>query len=423
VTCHSAFGACRVDLSGDREHGLEELVQRVAEQAPTDHPVAVSVKSHSRPPRLRKRSVVALGALLVTGMAALVFLGLASKDDEKSVNTSGGVQGIPAAAPSSASAQARPEVSAAEELLRRFETATDSRSRWLLVKSDWVAAARAFEATRDMLPAGSSERRDLDVKAAFARGRFELLEGRLLEAERSLRHAAAERSAWAPPHVELSTVYARLGRFDEAHVAAQAARAGAPGWWLAQAASGAVYSAEGKFADAISVYEAALSAHDVPHLRGSLALAYHAARLHDARSLTLAREALARDPDLPSALLVLAEHELEQKRAAKALEHSQRLVDFAVFDVSAWLIHGDALLALGRQDEAKRALERAVELFVQSKQLGAPPQRLKEVERALAAGTLPAARGVERSRPKAGGTRPGPSADRAGPKGGLDYGF
>jgi hypothetical protein len=54
--------------------------------------------------------------------------------------------------------------------------------------------------------------------------------------------------------------------------------------------------------------------------------------------------------------------ELEQRRTEQALECTQRMVDLALFDVSAWLLHGDVLLQLGRPDRAKVALQRAVDL-------------------------------------------------------------
>jgi tetratricopeptide (TPR) repeat protein len=387
--------------AGDRETVLESLIARLREPGTTVNPVSVPQQPEStRTGRRRYRS------------AALALLGVASAAGMFSVayklRDGGGATDPMPTKPTPASSHVRdsgtkqpesPDTRAGDEVLGQYETLADSRSRWLSVKSTWIAAAQCFEKALASLPATHGERAALQGKAAFARGRLALLEGHFEDAERQFRLAIVARASFAPPHLELASLYTRLGKYSEAHAEADLALGIAPDSWLARTAKGSIYAAEGKLLDSISVFEAARAKHDVPAVLGNLALAYHASRMHDARALDLAQQALQRDPDLRSALTVVAEHELEHGRPKKALEASQRMVDLAVFDVSAWLVHGDTLLALGRTDQARAALRRAVELFRESRQTGAPPERLKQVEEALVAGRLPAPRGASRSVP------------------------
>jgi len=141
--------------------------------------------------------------------------------------------------------------------------------------------------------------------------------------------------------------------------------------------------------DAISVYQIADARFDIPLIKADLALAYHAAQFHDDLASQLASEALKHDPELPAALTVLAEQALAQHQAEQAVKYTQRMVDNDVFGVTAWLLHGDALLSLGSKALAKQAYQRAIELLTRTHQVGAAPQRLEEVKTALAAGSLP----------------------------------
>jgi len=218
-------------------------------------------------------------------------------------------------------------------------------------------------------------------------------------------------------------VLTRLGRYDEARSQAVLAQQLEPNFWLSTIASGRVLAAEGKLDEAIGVYQSAAERFDVPQIKADLALAYHAAHQHDELAKSLAAESLKTDPNLTSALTVLAEQALESREPAVAFEYTQRLIDQDALSVTGWLLHGDAALALHREALAKDAYLRAVKRFAETQQLGAPPMRLLEVQTALEQGKLPSVRYAladavpdDRARPTA--ATPGaavPHLDRAYP--------
>jgi tetratricopeptide (TPR) repeat protein len=306
-----------------------------------------------------------------------------------------------------------------QALIDQYSSLVDSRSRWLANKAPWLSAAEDFERALAAGQVAPEREKRVRSEEAFARGRYAALSGDLAQAESQLRAATELDRAWAPPYLELASLLTRLGRFDEAHGMARHALQVEPGLWLTAVCEGPIYAAEGKPFDAVGVYESAQARFALPLVQGNLALAYHATGQNDASAERLARQALERDPDLPPALIVLADRALERGNAAEALGHTQRLVDTALFDVTAWLLHGDALLGSKQNALARQAYERAVELYEKTRQTGAPPQRLAIVRAALARGELPPPRGDAtgpegRPHPAAPRDRPRPAAGGAG---------
>jgi len=376
----------RIDFRTGRESALEVLVGRLQECGPTSVPQAITGRlreCRSQRVRLFARAV---GLVSISIAAVVVRGGLSARAQRATESARAAVSAAPARAPS------LQDAALGEQMLESYRTLTDARLRRLSVKSRWETAAESFEVAATRTEPGKLHR-TLDAKAAFARGRLAVLTGALEPAEESFIAAANADPDWAPPHVELAGVYTRTGRFTDAHAQARLALAIDPEFWLAAIADGPVYAAEGRLDEAVSVYETALGKYDIPLVRGNLALAYHATCLHDERALALANEALGRDPDLQPALTVLAERALEKGAARAALATTQHLVDLELFDVSAWLLHGDVLLALGKHQLAKQALTRAMALFTQTGQSGSPRLRLSEVKAALSRGNLPAQRG------------------------------
>lgn len=87
--------------------------------------------------------------------------------------------------------------------------------------------------------------------------------------------------------------------------------------------------------------------------------------------------------------VLLAERALEKRDGNAAHAHTERAVAVEPRNVAAWLAHGDALLLAKRNKEARAALTEAVRLWTETKQLGAPLERLKIVKSALDQGKLP----------------------------------
>jgi len=212
--------------------------------------------------------------------------------------------------------------------LALYEQPADSRSNELESSSYWATAAQDFRVHLEQ--PGAPARWAAAYELSLAKEA--LLQGNLDVADRRLRDATHKDPAWAAPHIALSAVLAKL------------------------------------------------------------ALAYHARRGMDAEAREWATRALQDDPDLVAAHLLLAESYLEQRELTPALEHASRAAARSPRDSAALLIKGDVLLAMGREDETRDELERAVEVWESTRQLHAPEERLNQVKDALAKGRLPAPR-------------------------------
>jgi tetratricopeptide (TPR) repeat protein len=403
----------RVDFIADYGAGLEQLVARLGPRASTlpahltsAAPVTAVIASlpvvaprAARPPLW---AFLSLGAA-VAGALALWFVThrpspvtppkapLAAASVSATADAHSPLA-TTATAGASIDARAAQAAARGELMLTDYRSTAAARSQLLSSKDSWLAAAESFEAA---YATGAAPKAQLDrwhSAGQFARGGYAVLAGHLEVAHQQFTNAIASDSSWAPPDIELSDVLTRQGRYDEAHKHARHAQELEPDFWLAAIAPGGIFAAEGNMNDAIAVYQAAAQRFDIPLIKGDLALAYHAARSHDDLALQLANEALKDDPNLISALTVLAEQALEARTASVARGYTQRLIDNDVFSVTAWLLHGDAALELGDKPGAKQAYQRAVDLFAQTQQLGAPPQHLADVQTALKAGKLPADR-------------------------------
>jgi tetratricopeptide (TPR) repeat protein len=419
----------RVDFISDYGAGLEQLVARLKEPAsalpphmtsaaPVTAPVAGQPLSPPRATRPPLWTLLTLGAVAAGCLAlwvvthepspvappkplAVASASAAARLPQPAASTS--------ATPSaSASADARSTQAAAqgELMITQYRSSADARSQLLASKDSWLAAAESFEAACALASAPKAQLDRWHSAGQFARGSYAVLAGHLEVAHQQFTDAIASDSSWAPPDIELADVLTRQGRYDEAHKHARHAQQLEPEFWLGAIAPGGIFAAQGDMNDAIAVYQAAAQRFDIPLIKGELALAYHAARSHDDLAEQLANEALKRDPNLISALTVLAEQALEARSASVARGYTQRLIDNDVFSVTAWLLHGDALLELGDRPGATQAYQHAVDLFTQTQQLGAPPQHLAEVQAALKAGKLPADRFASQKPPD----RPTPAA-------------
>ncbi|MBK7585320.1 MAG: protein kinase [Myxococcales bacterium] len=274
---------------------------------------------------------------------------------------------------------------------------------------EWETAALDFER------ATAAVRRPSERwKAArpFCLGMRDLSRGDLDAALAALRSAAAVDPSFALPHVGLSSALVRAGKTDEAVREAQTAQTLGPELVVAIAAAGRAYAAAGRSTDAIEQLQRALAKSPVPGLRAQLALAHHAAGFDDAAERE-ANQTLKEDPDNVMAHVLLAERALEKRDGNAAHAHTERAVAVEPRNVAAWLAHGDALLLAKRNKEARAALTEAVRLWTETKQLGAPLERLKIVKSALDQGKLPPARAASAAAAAAG--RAGPRASPARP--------
>ena len=297
----------------------------------------------------------------------------------------------PAAATPSAPAPALAPRLGLETLARYGDEATSGAA---LSPGEWETAAFDFE--RAAQQAGAPKR--WVAAHLHCIGMRDLAHGKLDAAERSLRAATAHDAAFALPHVGLSALLVRQGKPDDAIRAAQTAQSLAPDLVVAIAAAGRAYAAAGRNTDAIEQFRRALAKSPGPGLRAQLALAYHHAGFDDA-ALREASEVLKGDPDNVMSHVLVAERALEEGDGKRAFEHTERAVAVEPRNAAAWLAHGDALLLLRREVEAKKALTEALRLWGETKQVGAPVARLALVKTALAAGKLPELRGAGRASP------------------------
>jgi len=273
------------------------------------------------------------------------------------------------------------------ETLARYANETSSTSA--LSPGEWDTAALDFE--RAAKQAGAPPR--WTAAQLLSLGMRDLAHGKLAGASEALRGSIAADPSFALPHVGLSSLLIREGKPDEAVREAQTAQTLAPDMVAGVAAAGRAYAAANRHTDAIEQLRRAVQRSPLPGLRAQLALAYHQARMDEAAG----REAelvLKEDADNALAHLLLAERALEANDAKGAFSHTERAVAVEPRNSAAWLAHGDALLLLGRGQEAKTALAEAVRLWSETKQAGAPAGRMQLVKQALDAGKLPASRGA-----------------------------
>ncbi|HEY3665070.1 MAG TPA: TIR domain-containing protein, partial [Polyangiaceae bacterium] len=418
----------RVDFTTGYDDALRQLAVRLRQHTSTLPPHTISAELSDAPPGAGSfgapRSRLPLAAGVGVALTALLGFGFAllrtpaasgklplalpsaatSASAAESAHVAPSASALPAATVDARSLQAALR---GEQMLLQYRSSGDERSQLIASKDSWLAAAESFDAAYALGTAPKPQLAHFHSAGQFARGMSDLLQGRLVPAQQAFFDAIVSDGTWAAPDIALADVLARHGRFDEAHQHARHAQQLEPDFWLGAIAAGGVYAAQGDMNDAIVVYQAAAARFDIALIKADLALAYHAARAHDALAVQLAGEALKRDPNLTPALTVVAEQALEAKTFGVARGYTQRLVDNDVFSVTAWLLHGDALLALGERPLARQAYQRAVDLFAQTHQLGAPAQHLADVTAALEAGRLPADRFASEAHP----ARPFPAAN------------
>jgi tetratricopeptide (TPR) repeat protein len=330
------------------------------------------------------------GALLVVAVLGSLGLGLAA------VAVVGGYFYFqPAAHAASTEKQLRqPQVGLAT--LDAYLTQKDSKSMARQSAPAWATAAMDFHDAAVQPGAPLSWR----ASKHFAEGRRLLLEGDLDAARKSFREASVVDTAWALPHVGLSAVSERRGEQAQALQAAQKAQRLDPKLWLAVRAGARAYLLGDKpnYASAIlELQRAKQLAPESAILLGEIALAFHAAGL-DPEADRYADLALKKDPELVGVRVLLAERALEKNNGKVALGQASRAVSIAPDNVSAHLAKGEALLLLGRNDEARSSFAEAVRLKRATKQVGAPNARLAEVEAALKNNRLPSPHGSVKSK-------------------------
>ena len=275
-----------------------------------------------------------------------------------------------------------PEVGLA--ILARYENPDDSRISALDAPA-WATATRDFRDAAAQPGAPSA----WVARAEFTRAQELLSLGRLEEAQAEFERSQATDPKFALPWLGLSAALLRQKKLSEALAAAEKAQLLAPKSWPAVAAAARAYAHDGKLDFAIQEYRRALAmAPDKPYLISELALTYHAARM-DEDAKRYATQAIALDADVVPARILLAERALEDLDGKVALEHARRATAVEPRDVTAWLAQGDALLLLGQAEPARQALQTAIRLWRETRQRGAPEERLKAVQAALDRGELP----------------------------------
>ncbi len=278
------------------------------------------------------------------------------------------------------------------DTLEAYLTQRDSKALSRHTAPAWAGAAKDFgDAARQ--PGAPVARR---ASAHFAEGQRQLLEGQFDAALNSYQQASHVDDKWALPHVGTSAVHQARGDREKALEAAQKAQQLDPKLWLAVRASARAYLVgdQPKHTSVIlELRRAKELAPDSAILLGELALAFHAAQM-DEEAVSNANLALKKDPELVDVRVLLAERAIEKGDGKEALAQASRAVSVSPDNVSAQLAKGDALLLLGRDDEACTTFVEAIRLKKETKQFGAPSARLAQVEAALKKNRLPEPRGA-----------------------------
>jgi serine/threonine-protein kinase len=351
-------------------------VLREPQRVSTTRATALSVTA-SKP--VGKRVAVGAAVVLVLAVAAVVLLRAAPGAPPASA-PDGAAMPVVAG---SAAALVSPDTGLAA--LELYSAPHSAESGSLSADSFWLGAAKDFEEAAAQ--PGAPVR--WGAAAQFCRGQALFIGGKLEAAKEAYRGAIAVDRHWAVPHVGLALVLSSLGEVDAALEAAVEAQRLDRNWYKPLWAAASVYARAGKLEQALEEHRRALQ--KVPGdawLLANVALGCHAVRL-DSEAERYAREALAKNPDLVAARVLLAERALEDNNGKAALDEATRAASVAPRYAPAHLARGDALVLLGNRDEALRAYERAIALVDDSNAIGTNTGRIKVVREALAQNRLP----------------------------------
>jgi len=181
-------------------------------------------------------------------------------------------------------------------------------------------------------------------------------------------------------------VYVKQGQLDNAIESLERASVAYPEHAAAHRSLADVYREVGRSQEAVDAYLRAteLDPHDADaHASLALILLQHDNRDAAEREAGLA---LAADPAHAMALVVKATVEMRRGESRAAIETIRPVLESRDDLAAAHVVHGEALAALGRLDDAETAFARATELQPDAEY---PRRRLDEVRRLSAAGGGP----------------------------------
>ena len=372
-----------------------------AQRARTTEPHALQSAGTDAPERSRRGLVLAVGVLLAGGIAVMAL-----------TRPDGGAPAAPSEHPAPpASASAPPvEPTLGLKTLAQYRDPPSELAGKPLTTTAWRAAAKSFEVAcaEAGAPRWCAAKDFCEAQIAFIRDQLD-------DAEMRYRSAAALDPSWAMPHVGLAAVWTQRRDIDKALDQAAVAQQLEPSWWGAIAAGARAYSALDRFDGAIAEYRRALAlAPDSATLLSELALTYHAARM-DTEAESTAKQALQLSPDLVHVRVMLAERALEAQNGAEALLQADKALAIAPRHVTSLLARADALALLARNDDAREAYERMLEV-ARASGSGKLEPRLQLVADALEKKQLPAPRGARpASAPGVPSTGPAPKPERSKP--------
>lgn len=305
-----------------------------------------------------------------------------------------------------------------EEMLEAYSSLDPGKVARAKSQPQWRAAEQDFDEVLRQQTAPEAQRAAWEARRSFAHAQTLLLGGypgspqavheRLARADVALKHAVQLAPDWALPQAALVDVLLRQQRPADAEAPVTALRRLAPQSWLGPALAGARLAALGLPEQAIVEYELAHQlAPDSAEILGNLALAYNLSGLHDAKALELAQRAIALAPNTPSALTVLAERALHDRKWDAAVGMGQQLVDARPSDPDGYMLLADAQLARGELDAARLAFTRSVQLLDGTLNTGAPTERIDRAR--SAAGKSSSKAKLERLRAELLGERVGKS--------------
>jgi serine/threonine-protein kinase len=363
------------------------------------------------PAQTRRRGwMYAVGGLVVAGGVAVAIVLASSKTKPASTEGAGAGTAAAAAAGAGVGVDAGSEGVAVLapprfglDFLAGYEAVSGSTITAYISAGAWDSAAEDFEqaARQPGAPARwTSAAKTCRAWAAVHRDELD-------RAKTLFDEAIALDATWAIPQIGLSGVLSAQEQPERAIEAAHAAQRLAPRWWMTVAAEARVHRRAKAYDRAIEQYRRALlMAPEEPILLSELALVYHASHL-DTEAERYARDALARDPDMVAAHLLLAERALERKNGTEALAEANRVVALDPESATGLLARADALQQLHKSGEAKDVYTQLVALLDRTHDKTVDAERAAEIRASLTAGKLPPPRRVTTRRSGSTGRRSG----------------
>jgi tetratricopeptide (TPR) repeat protein len=292
--------------------------------------------------------------------------------------------------PLASSVSALKQPRAGLDAIARYEAQPDREAVSLSRGAFWLSASKSFLSAAEQPNAPVRWR----AGAHFCSGQVSLHLGESEAAAAAFRQAIELDERWPPPHVGLARALTNQGDVEGAIAAARTAERHAPTWFRPALAKADAHARAGRPKRALEERRRALTFHPTnPYLLAEVAVGCQASGRED-EAKSLAAKAVAQEPDVVVARVLLASQALEVNDAETAMGHATHAIGVDPENAAAHLAQADALLLNSDPKAAKDAYMRAMALALKQK-VDMSKGRWGEVRKALDGGRFPPRRGPE----------------------------